>query len=360
MDHGINGRVQEILRASGQTQSEFAAALATTPSKLSKSLSDQRRFTTTELALAAELGHTTVDWILTGKNPPSYQLAARAQETAVGTEVRTIVQRLHDAHGILHFDSPQRLPHLPNPNKNSAMRDIDVGQHLAAMALQRFDADSHVQDNHLDHSITEAFGIDVAFVDLPAGVSGAAWATDDFRVILVNRRDSLVRRRFTIAHELGHILAGHASDLVTDDSSKNRKSQPERLANAFAAAFLMPESEIRRIADQPIDDDAFARLAVALRVSPLSLSYRLLNLGFIAEPQQQRFGAFSFADCITRADASDEAQNLALREKSEQLPERLVSGLVDRYITGESTAAPLAQLLGRSTDEVRALFARQD
>jgi hypothetical protein len=47
--------------------------------KLSKSLTGVRRFTSYELALVAERGRTTVDWLLTGVAPEEIAVAARAQ-----------------------------------------------------------------------------------------------------------------------------------------------------------------------------------------------------------------------------------------------------------------------------------------
>jgi Zn-dependent peptidase ImmA (M78 family) len=45
---------------------------------------------------------------------------------------------------------------------------------------------------------------------------------------------SWVRKRFTIAHEIGHFLLGHTCEGADIDS------EPEREANQFAAEFLIP------------------------------------------------------------------------------------------------------------------------
>lgn len=358
MDLEIIGRVHKILADSGMTQSEFAAALATTPSKLSKSLSSQRRFTTTELASAADLGRTTIDWILTGKTPPSYALAARAQQTDLAADVHAVIERLHDAHDQLSFTAPPTLPALPRVTQKHGQLDIDFASDLAAAALDQCDPIDGVHEQDLVATVEECFGVDVALVDLPEGFSGAAWVADDFRIVVVNRRDPLVRRRFTLAHELGHILAGHASDVVSDDKSTDTRTQPERIANSFAAAFLMPEELVRRMVGNRPDADRFATAAVSLRVSPLTLSYRLLNLGLITEAERPSLSSLSFGECLKLAGAEGQAQSLAIRDTSERLPERLVAGHVERYLAGEATATPLARLLGRSPDEVRGLFER--
>lgn len=78
-----------------------------------------------------------------------------------------------------------------------------------------------------------------------------AHAVDDF-TIYVSRHTSLKRDRFTIAHELGHLLmhldpikqsdpnAGMRATRWVDETDKSQK-RAEWEANWFAAAFLMPK-----------------------------------------------------------------------------------------------------------------------
>lgn len=89
----------------------------------------------------------------------------------------------------------------------------------------------------------------------------AALVTDTTRSsghILVSRRSPRLRRRFSIAHELGHFLieahqhtAGHPMECALGDlhsldpRSKDRKRRIEGEANTFAAHLLMPHKHIR-------------------------------------------------------------------------------------------------------------------
>jgi hypothetical protein len=140
--------------------------------------------------------------------------------------------------------------------------------------------------------------------DLPSDVSGmlvplevangaAKWA------IVVNAQDPPVRQRFTIAHELGHLLIHKYSTPHADgryqvrfrDERSARGSVLEEIeANQFAAELLMPEGEIRAIAkklrldvaDSALDKLAMAKLSEAagrLQVSAQALSFRIANLG---------------------------------------------------------------------------------
>ena len=62
--------------------------------------------------------------------------------------------------------------------------------------------------------------------------------------ILANLTQAPVRRRFSFAHEHGHALMDR-DEPATITSAHNAKMRTEQRANAFAAAFLMPEEGVR-------------------------------------------------------------------------------------------------------------------
>src|SRR6266511_5081052 len=71
-------RVRELIAQSCLSQHEFAEQIGLDDSKLSKSLSGTRRFSSLDLARIAELCKVTVDWLITGEEPP---LAVAARTT---------------------------------------------------------------------------------------------------------------------------------------------------------------------------------------------------------------------------------------------------------------------------------------
>jgi hypothetical protein len=116
-------------------------------------------------------------------------------------------------------------------------------------------------------------------------------------VIGVNADDALVRQRFTIAHELGHLLLNHNEQLFVDRDLRVNLRAPklhghggvaERQANWFAAALLMPEAMVRRVATElsegrrPSDETLISLVAEQFAVSRQAMGYRLLNLGLLS------------------------------------------------------------------------------
>jgi Zn-dependent peptidase ImmA (M78 family) len=69
--------------------------------------------------------------------------------------------------------------------------------------------------------------------------------------------------------------------------SSEGTSQQEIEANAFAAALLMPEAELKRLLDDhPVDafdEMSVRRLAARLGVSAQALTIRLTRLGLVSE-----------------------------------------------------------------------------
>ena len=89
--------------------------------------------------------------------------------------------------------------------------------------------------------IIENAGIVIVEVsDLHDGFDGVSAYTDKGTpFIVLNKNMSNDRKRFTLAHELGHIVLH--SDIFLIDKSRDKEVE----ANLFASEFLMPESEIK-------------------------------------------------------------------------------------------------------------------
>jgi Zn-dependent peptidase ImmA (M78 family) len=127
-------------------------------------------------------------------------------------------------------------------------------------------------------------------VPLERKVRGKRWA------IVVNSTHPRVRQRFTVAHELGHLLL-HGYTVAHADRGfkvrfRNARSSDgsvteEIEANDFAAELLMPaDLVLNKVLEQdleyaPLDDEdvgALQALSEEFDVSQQALSFRLANL----------------------------------------------------------------------------------
>ena len=368
MDETVTGRVRAVIHAASLSQAAFADHIELSPDKLSKSLSGVRRFTSLELALIAEVGEVSVDWLLSGREPLRPALAARSSAPVLPARdsIEELTDRYTAAYDVLELlgRSPE-LPELPD------LPDLPVGPEqgaaLAAAARQLLLADGGApiaEQSTLDllGRWERAFGVDIAITRLPSGLDGLAWQSDQFRLVLVNRTDRWTRQRFTVAHELGHILAHDAQDLLLEaEVAPGRQTATSEIrANAFAANLLLPADELLRACpDGPPSDETFRRLVVAFRVSPSALAARLRALGLIDQPARDRLRRLTTADC--HADGADLRGYLqqATEAGSERRPLRLADGLYAGYRDGETTLRPLAALLGTDVDDLHDLLEPQ-
>ena len=117
------------------------------------------------------------------------------------------------------------------------------------------------------------------------------------KTIVVNLRHPPARRRFTIAHEIGHYQLHRRSEdipVFIDRSVYHRKESVagvdhlmEMQANAYAAGLLMPEALLDAYLEKHpaiVDLERPANiktLAEEFEVSRPAMEFRLINLGFV-------------------------------------------------------------------------------
>lgn len=114
--------------------------------------------------------------------------------------------------------------------------------------------------------------------------AGVASIEDGKHVIQYRSSDSLVRQRFTIAHELGHHLLGHvtaSNPSLRDDNYLAGSDPEEREANAFAAELLVP-SELIKLAIDEAKFKSISQMAAYFGVSGAVIEYRLKDLGYLS------------------------------------------------------------------------------
>jgi hypothetical protein len=365
-------RVREVIDRVAPSRAAFAERIGITGDKLSKSLSGARRFTSLELALVAEAGAVTVDWLLTGHTPARPALAARAVAPSPSSPplderaLEELAGRFTTAYDVLSLlDHDPELPALPAARPEGSPHE--QGARLAETARDRLRAAGVPPLRELDLSgltaaCAQVFGVDVAVTRLPAGLEGLTWQTDSCRLVILGTHPVWTRQRFTLVHELGHVLASDAQDLLVEAAmAPGLAAEPTEIrANAFAAALLMPEDGLR--ADLPpglpaqLDTPSFAALVVRHRVSPSAMAARLYALGLIDGAARDRLRRHTTAGCHEVAGAMDAYVAQSAASGAEVPPVRLVSGLFAAYRAGRSTLRPLAALLGSGVDELRSLL----
>ncbi len=101
--------------------------------------------------------------------------------------------------------------------------------------------------------------------------------------IFVNGRDYEYRQRFTLCHEIAHIIRNSEKAFGFSEGEIYSASGEERFCDHFSAAFLMPEEIFIERWNAIREDIDFkkARIASIFRVSGQAVYYRAKELGLI-------------------------------------------------------------------------------
>lgn len=96
--------------------------------------------------------------------------------------------------------------------------------------------------------------------------------------IVVNSKATMHRQRFTLAHELAHLVLGTESDIYCRPFESDRKE--EREADALAAEFLLPFEKLVDLGvnKAPIVAKQIQSVSKVAKVSPVVTACRLVSL----------------------------------------------------------------------------------
>lgn len=170
--------------------------------------------------------------------------------------------------------------------------EIDFGNGLQRLDIDAFDGDAEriaalVRSNwgygrgpipHLVNAVERAGGVVVRYrfgADKIDAVS-RRWPGLP-PLVFVNADKPADRLRFTLAHELGHLIM-HAVPV----------GDVEAEADRFAGALLVPAEELRAELRRPVTIQSLAALKPRWRVSMKALAYRARTVGIISPSQAAR------------------------------------------------------------------------
>ncbi len=268
------GRRIRWARERGQlSQLQLAQVLGVTPTAISYWEAGQRAPGVDEiLRLADALGVQPSD-LLPGR---SARVLARARASQLATgDLADVVD------DVLASFEDRQLPPLRRPLTKGSPTDM-------ANAALRAAKQTHPPID--EKVVMKELGVTYVNKRLPEGLSGfVAYATDS-PVVVVNSDDSPKRRRFTAAHELGHVLFAH-HDTFHVDLTRMEGVPPdynwrfEREANEFASSLLMPADLVRDELQSAVNPH-IRTLAERFKVSEQAMGIRLTALGLTIEPSE--------------------------------------------------------------------------
>lgn len=162
-----------------------------------------------------------------------------------------------------------------------------------------------------------------------------------------DKADDVFRHRFTVAHELGHLVLHH--------DAQPGAPQQEREADAFAAELLMPAAKIEDQLPRRLRLGAFHPLTGVWGVSPQALIHRARELGLVTEVAARR----AYQKCrLQQAAGTLRAEPITLYQGETPVLLRRAFELAERH--GLLTLDDLANELAWDVARVRLLLGFED
>lgn len=275
----------------GLTQVELATAIGVDRTAITKIESGQRMVDALELARLAKVLGRPLWWFVT--EPPPSVVSRRADRgDAVRPEDIQLESLVQDVEQLIELGALR-------PGAALAL-SIDSIQATEQAALEARRA-AGLRDDEPAWDlvrIVERLGLYAFILDLDARedsqTDGSYLALERGGVALINGAREVGRRRFTIAHELGHHVLNdqYDADWIVGADASDR----EKIINAFAIHFLLPRAALGPYVMQLAGDDddlreAAIRIAVELGVSWSAACAQLHRHGYLTARQLDHLAA---------------------------------------------------------------------
>jgi len=363
----IGARIKQLREAAGLRASDLADLVGMDATALSKIENDRRNVKSTELAdLAKALGVSPL--ALLADEPILSKLSVAARRAGNGLTMGAAydeLMRLSELHVVLSDAGIHASPDLASVPDVRGQSWFDGAEALARWANTKLPitSDGDQRFASLADKIEEVLSLDVFVQEFEGdALSGAAITDRSFPLLFVNSTHPRPRCLFTLAHELGHVLANHNGDGITLDRELSGSTEDERMANAFAASFLMPSETIRsRIEEDGREPSTLVALTYELGVSFESLIYRLHNLRIINAEGRDQLMSVNWRQLALLLNNPSLRGNVSkfgvskLQSRDSSRPARRPPGVLLRrassgYVKGVIGVQPLADLVGTDSE----------
>ncbi|MCW2534268.1 MAG: transcriptional regulator, partial [Blastococcus sp.] len=283
----LGERIQAARGSRDWNQTQLAAAAGLSQPTVSRIEKGQRPVTLVEADAVARALEIPLDTLLYGSGVAERVLVAlrvaesaadRATAVGPGVELLELDERLDAVLAEFRQEShsaPVRPRRSGSPTTVGARLAFDLRQELQLGAAPI---------TELPELIEEVTGVDVATRPLP-GISGMCLDDPgrDTRLLVVNSDEPAERQRFTLAHELGHLLFGDGAH-VDDLDGEDRES--ETRCHEFARNLLLPPEGVTGwlkrntgATSGPVDEQIVSRLARYFGVSSEVVKIQLERMG---------------------------------------------------------------------------------
>lgn len=381
----VVGRINEHMTRCGCTQARLAHEAGLSTTQMSRTMNGLRTLTAGELGSIADALGTSASSLL-GQPDHATRLSVAARLGAAEHD-SALAGPFRRAQALLELR--ELLDHIVTRPDTHPRPRLDIpttshykaaGEQLATRLRTALDLPHQPIDDLEDFART--FGLDSSTQPLPTNLHGLlVAATTDLTtalvggasrggsdaetvaVALVNGNDTLGRRRFTLAHELGHLLFGDSTLYIADyaDPPRGKANLPELRADTFAAHLLAPTAGLQQVARRLSDDQRGTQQWATELVVQASMTYGVSVQGGVYRANTERLIDDAMRDRLLArgarqlmADAGQPHETSLFAPAGQvEPPNAMLAQALHAYQSGMLGLAPLATLY--DTNDVRGL-----
>ena len=272
----LGTRVAEARELAGMTQSDLGTAINLDRTAITKIEAGKRNVGAVELVRLADILRRPVDWFFS-ESPPAV-VSRRADPNVRGVSALLDARVDWIARDIDYLRQVGELPRFerfvfapPESVEDAEQAASALRRHLDQPTGPLLDLQFHAERIGLF-----AFSLDLG----PKGGDAAYVAVEDVGVAVINGKQEPGRRRFNLAHEIGHHVF---QDAYAPDVGVSPQDDTERLINAFAIHLLLPIDDARGLLEEFGPDMRLAAVAagVRYRMSWTAVCAQLRNGGLV-------------------------------------------------------------------------------
>jgi Zn-dependent peptidase ImmA (M78 family)/transcriptional regulator with XRE-family HTH domain len=357
----VADRVRRARRAARMNQTELAAAAGVSQATVSRIEKGQRGVSLTEADALAQALQMPLDTLLHGSQVAERVLVAlradnpdhpdRHTAIAAGVRLLELDERLDAVIGE-HRQQARDLPVQPPTSGSATARGA-----LLAGAVREADGlgcAPIAELTELTELVEEMTGVDVA--TRPLSFASGMCLVDEARttrLLVVNSDEPAERQRFTLAHELGHLLFGDGAHIDGLDAGTG---EAETRCNEFARNLLVPADGVRNWLRRtqgtdagPVDEQAISLMSRFFGVTAEVVRIQLERMGVPTVPTVPSTPALA-----SRFGWRAEYEATQAAARRPRPPRRLAQRAAQAYAHGRLGATVLAELEGRTVAEVEA------
>ncbi len=352
----LGKRLTEARRARGMTQQDAADHLKCSRPTLIGIEKGTRAAKPGEIvALAALYGRTIHELVRPGEPVASLQphLRAEANKVEPGNEeldhainqLQLFADNYRELEDILDapmtYNFPPEVRLSDRVNVKALADDIAIGERNR-LGL----GDQPIY--HVRRLLESDVGLRVMYGSLPSHIAGLyAYAGELGCCLVINRKHPAERRRASLVHEYGHVIANRYRPGVDYLNHRGRKPMDERFAERFGISFLIPATSVRRRFNEIVSATGDFHVADLCRLSHLyyvsveAMAYRLEGLqlmpgGTIQHLRESRFEVRKAKDILALP---------VQPETNDPYPDRYVYLAVQAYEQAKISEGQLARFL---------------